>query len=160
MIIRADGKRPDGATLVPWTREKPLALDVTVPDTYAASHIPSTSVSAWAAAEKSAAKKTIKYATITYTHLSFLSLLRQAAPDASSRRNSSRISAGESPSSLASRWRQRISFREYQWHYREAMQSLFVAISPSHNFYLHLCCYTNFINFQANTLCAGGRYKK
>ena len=37
-LSRADGKRPDGSTLVPWTRGKPLALDVTVPDKYAASH--------------------------------------------------------------------------------------------------------------------------
>ena len=38
-LSRADGKRPDGATLVTWTRGKPLAWDVTVPDTYAASHL-------------------------------------------------------------------------------------------------------------------------
>ena len=68
-LSRTDGKCPDGAILVPWTRGKPLAWDVTVPDTYAASHIPSTSVSAYAAAEKSAANKTTKYATITSTHL-------------------------------------------------------------------------------------------
>ena len=41
-----------------------------------------------------------------------------------SQRNSSRNSAGELPSSLASHWRQRISFRGYQWHYREAPSSL------------------------------------
>ena len=68
-LSRADGKRPDGATPVPWTREKSLALDVTVPDTYAASYIRSTSVSACAAAEKSSTNKTTKYATITSTHL-------------------------------------------------------------------------------------------
>ena len=43
--------------------------------------------------------------------------------------NSLRISAGESPSSLESRWRERISFRWYQWHYRETMQSLFATQS-------------------------------
>ena len=115
-MSRADEKRPDGATLVPWTCGKPLAREVTVPDTYAASHLPSTSVSACAAAKKSAANKTTKYATIT---CSFPSLLRQAVPGAPSQRNSLRISAGESPSSLTSRWRQRISFRGYHWQYRE-----------------------------------------
>ena len=40
-LLRHDGKRPDGATLVPWTRGRPLAWDVTVPDTFAASHIQS-----------------------------------------------------------------------------------------------------------------------
>ena len=68
-LTRADGKRLDGATLVSWTRGKPLAWDVTYPYTYATSHISSTSVSACAAAEKSAANKTRMYATITSTHL-------------------------------------------------------------------------------------------
>ena len=31
----SDGKRPDGATLIPWTRGKPLAWDIIVADTYA-----------------------------------------------------------------------------------------------------------------------------
>ena len=38
-LSRIDGKRPDGATLIPWKRGKPLTWDVTVPDTYAASHL-------------------------------------------------------------------------------------------------------------------------
>ena len=50
-LSRADGKRPDGATLVPWTRGKPLAWDVTVPDTFAASHLQLASTTACAAAE-------------------------------------------------------------------------------------------------------------
>ena len=66
-LLRADRKRPDGATVVSWTRGKPLAWDVTVPDTYAASRIPSTSVSACAATDKSAANKTTNYSTITST---------------------------------------------------------------------------------------------
>jgi len=38
-LFRSDGKRPDGSTQIPWARGKPLAWDVTVPDTYADSHI-------------------------------------------------------------------------------------------------------------------------
>ena len=34
-----DNKRPDGTTLLPWAKGKPLAWDVTVPDTYTESHI-------------------------------------------------------------------------------------------------------------------------
>ena len=34
-LPREDAKRPDGATLIPWARGKPMAWDVTVPDTYA-----------------------------------------------------------------------------------------------------------------------------
>ena len=37
-------KRPDGTTLLPWTRGKPMAWDVTVPDTYAESHIANTAI--------------------------------------------------------------------------------------------------------------------
>jgi len=32
----------DGTTLLPWARGKPMAWDVTVPDTYAESHIGNT----------------------------------------------------------------------------------------------------------------------
>jgi len=32
-LMQQDGKRPDGTTLLPWTRGKPMAWDVTVPDT-------------------------------------------------------------------------------------------------------------------------------
>ena len=33
-LMRDDNKRPDGTTLLPWARGKPMAWDVTVPDTY------------------------------------------------------------------------------------------------------------------------------
>jgi len=38
-LMRDDNKHPDGTTLLPWARGKPMAWDVTVPDTYAESHI-------------------------------------------------------------------------------------------------------------------------
>ena len=37
-----DEKRPDGATLIPWSHDKPLACDVTVPDKFADSHLKDT----------------------------------------------------------------------------------------------------------------------
>ena len=67
-LSRSDGKRPVGATLIPWKRGKPLAWDVIVPDTYAASHIGETSWSAGAAANKAAINKTAKYNTLATTH--------------------------------------------------------------------------------------------
>ena len=37
-LSREDGKRADGATLIPWAQGTPLAWDVTVPDAFAPSH--------------------------------------------------------------------------------------------------------------------------
>ena len=53
-MSREDAKRPDGATLIHWARSKPMAWDVTVPDTYAQSHLDSTSQQAGAAADNAA----------------------------------------------------------------------------------------------------------
>ena len=50
--MRDDNKRPDGTTLLPWARGKPW--DVTVPDTYAESHIGSTAAKPGGAANKTA----------------------------------------------------------------------------------------------------------
>ena len=60
-LSRTDGKRPDGATLIPCVRGKPLAWDVTMTDTYAASHIVETAKGAGAAVTKAAANKINKY---------------------------------------------------------------------------------------------------
>ena len=49
-LILQNGKRPDGSTLIPWSRGKPMAWDVTVPDTYAESHIGDTATEAGTAA--------------------------------------------------------------------------------------------------------------
>ena len=51
-LSRTDEKRPNGATLIPWARIKPLAWHVTVTNTYLASHIIETAECAGAAATK------------------------------------------------------------------------------------------------------------
>ena len=66
-ISRIDGKSPDGATLIPRKRGKPLAWEMTVPDTYAASHLAETAESAGVAANKAAANKISKYSTLATT---------------------------------------------------------------------------------------------
>ena len=67
-LITHDGKRPDN-TLIPWSKGKPLAWDVTVPDTFADSHINMTSSEAEAAARQAASTKNTKYIDITSTHI-------------------------------------------------------------------------------------------
>ena len=70
-LTREDGKRPDGATLIPWAQGKPLTRDVTVPVTFASSHLPNTSLTACAAADKAAVSKTAKYENLRGPHLFF-----------------------------------------------------------------------------------------
>ena len=55
--------------MIPWSKGKPLAWDVTVPDTYADSHINMTSSEAGAAAIQAASTKNTKYIDITSTHI-------------------------------------------------------------------------------------------
>ena len=63
-LLRTDGKRPDGCTLIPWQNGKCLTWDVTAPDTLATSHLACTSNMAGAAAESAARNKNTKYAEL------------------------------------------------------------------------------------------------
>lgn len=58
------GKRPDGVTQVPWRRGRCLAWDATCPDTFAVSHVQSSSTHAGSAAAAAESKKIQKYADI------------------------------------------------------------------------------------------------
>jgi len=51
-LVWQDGKRPDGTTILPWSRGRPLAWDVTVPDTHTDAHVVNTVREAGAAANK------------------------------------------------------------------------------------------------------------
>jgi len=70
-LMRQDGKRPDGTTLLLWARGKPLTWDMTVADTYAESHLAATTLTAGAAADKAAANKEMKYSALASTHVFF-----------------------------------------------------------------------------------------
>ena len=70
-LLRSDSKRPDGATLVPWAKEKLMAWDVSVPDTFAESHLSSTAAEQGAAAKQAADNKTAKYQGLEKTHILF-----------------------------------------------------------------------------------------
>ena len=67
-LLQQDGKRPDGTTLIPWARGKPMAWDVTVPDTYAESHIDQTAREAGSAANKA---EIAKYSALSASHVFF-----------------------------------------------------------------------------------------
>ena len=67
-LLRTDGKRPDGATLVPWYAGKYMTWDATVVHTCAASYLSQTAISAGSAAEQAAANKCVKYALLPATH--------------------------------------------------------------------------------------------
>ena len=53
-LLRTDKKHPDGVTLIPWNQGKCLAWDVTMPDTYAQSHLLTTATNVGHEADKSA----------------------------------------------------------------------------------------------------------
>jgi len=63
-ISRSDGKRPDGATLIPWKQGQTLLWDATVVDTYAASYIGQTSKTVGSAARMGEQKKLVKYQSL------------------------------------------------------------------------------------------------
>jgi len=67
-LLRDDNKRPDGCSLVPWQHGRCVTWDATVPDTFAASHLPFTSKEAGAAATRAAASKRLKYSGLMRTH--------------------------------------------------------------------------------------------
>ena len=65
--MRPDSKCSDGSIILPWSGGKPLAWDVTVPDTYAEVHVANSTRQAGAAA--SLAAKVTKYDQLTKTHV-------------------------------------------------------------------------------------------
>jgi hypothetical protein len=75
-LLRADGKRPDGLTLVHWLEGHSITWDVTIADTVAESYLANTSVTAGAAAEAAAERKTAKYIHCFVTSTYFLFRIR------------------------------------------------------------------------------------
>ena len=67
-LVRVDGKRPDGLTLVPWQCGRSATWDVTVVDTLATSYITQSATNAASAAEAAASRKTAKYSTLSHSY--------------------------------------------------------------------------------------------
>ena len=62
-LLRSDGKRPDGLTLIPWKNGRCVTWDVTVTDTLAQSYLPVTAGTSGGAAEAAAERKTVDLRT-------------------------------------------------------------------------------------------------
>ena len=60
-LLRSDGKRPDGATLDPWTDGRYLVWNFTCPNTLAPSHLTSSMAGAGGAAQTAEDRKATKY---------------------------------------------------------------------------------------------------
>jgi hypothetical protein len=66
-LLRGDGKRPDGATQVPYARGKCLVWDFTCPDTLAPSHLNQSSLAAGSAAAGAEERKRSKYSGLEFS---------------------------------------------------------------------------------------------
>ena len=64
-----DGKRPDGVTVVPWSRGKLLVWDATCPDTYATSYTTIASQEAGVVAAIAEERKKAKYTCLSSYHI-------------------------------------------------------------------------------------------
>jgi len=63
-LVRTDGKRPDGVSLIPWRSGKPVTWDVTVIDTLAESYSATASATPGGVAELAAERKLEKYSCL------------------------------------------------------------------------------------------------
>ena len=68
-LLKLDGKRPDGLTLVRCQNGRYLTWDATVVDSLASSYLSAISSLPGSAAETAVVRKRSKYATITLTHI-------------------------------------------------------------------------------------------
>ena len=68
-LLRSDGKRPDGASLIPWSMGKPLIWDATCVDTFAPSYRNLAVVSAGAVASRAESLKQEKYTALDHSHI-------------------------------------------------------------------------------------------
>ena len=67
-LLRSDGKRPDGVTMVPWKQGKPLVWDVTCPDTLAPSYRDMAFIRTGAVAAAAEERKVAKYMALGRSH--------------------------------------------------------------------------------------------
>ena len=68
-LLRSDGKRPDGLTLIPWQAGRSLTWDVTVSHTAASSYLSNVAATAGGVAEMAAERKREKYVELEKSYI-------------------------------------------------------------------------------------------
>ena len=129
-LMRQDGKRPDGTTILRWSRGRPLAWDIT----YADAHVVNTAREVGAAANHTATNKNTKYSQLSNTHVFVLVAIETGtwymAPSGGGTGTGDWKTDGQhlilqampgSPTSCSS---------SCPWHYRGGMRSHFKTRSP------------------------------
>jgi len=79
-LVRDDGKRPDGLTLLPWNSGRSAAWDVTMVDTLDNAYLQQSAITGASAAETTAARKINEYSSLSSTHDFFPVALETLAP--------------------------------------------------------------------------------
>ena len=140
-LSRDDGKRPDGATIVPWSQGQCLVWDFTCVDTVAASHVNTAAGQVGAPSQAAESKKRAKYAFLgnlyKFTPIA-VETLGPWGPDANSliRDLGSRLTSKTGDPRSAAFLRQRISLA-VQWGNALCIkQSLPAGIDFNEVFYL------------------------
>ena len=110
-----------GATLIPWSKGKPLTWDVIVPDTFADSHINMTSSEVGAAARQADSTKNTKYIDL-YSYLLPHSYRNRRLMGRAGFRRWSNRSVEELRKPRKTRRRRCISLKVYQWPFRGIMR--------------------------------------
>ena len=114
-ICRSDGKRPDGATVLPWRSRRILVWDTTCPDTFAPSHLDLAARGAGTVADQAEARKRAKYVELATTH-HFIPLVVETPVFLVRRRRCSFKSlAAASKMSQVSPRPTNTCYREFQW---------------------------------------------
>jgi hypothetical protein len=79
-LVRVDGKRPDGLTLVPWQSGRCATWDITVIDTLAASYVLQSAVNAASTAYIAASRKEAKYSNLCHSYRFFPAAIETLGP--------------------------------------------------------------------------------
>jgi len=67
-LVRDDGKRPDGLTMLPWNSGRSATSVVTVVDTLGNAYLQQSAITSASAAETAAVRKMNKYSSFSGTH--------------------------------------------------------------------------------------------